>query len=332
MEKGFSIIVCSFNPDLKVLHRIFHAINKLKLPLVPVEVIIIDNGSSNPLIKSDFVVDFLNNGPRRKCLIESNPGLTSARLRGVNEAKYEWIVFFDDDNEPEQFYLIHLLKAIVSYPQVGCWGPSHIEVELLNRNKEDWVQKKKELFQQRNWNKTEFGKSNIWQDYFPYGTGLVSHMAVLREYEKCINEGLYSLSDRKGKSLSSGGDLQIVLTATNMGLFVGTVKDLRINHLIVPQKSTLSYLVKQVYGTSSSYVSAHKQVDRTLDISIKLSSSIEIIIRLFWLTRFHLIKTRLDDFKLILADFFGSFNARYIYQKIEKKPIVIRLYEKIINA
>lgn len=332
MNKGFSIVVCSYNPDVTVLKRLLCAIDKLLHPDLPVEVMLIDNNSKPPLLQYDSVSSFINSGVNRRCLIESKPGLTAARLKGIEEAFYDWVVFFDDDNEPEKSYLIHLSKAIEKYPQVACWGPAHIEVELLNRSENDWVNQKKELFQQRNWGKTDFGVSNVWQHYYPYGTGLSVHKSVLLEYGKRIEQGRYNLSDRKGKSLSSGGDLQIVLTATNMVLPAGTVGRMRVNHLIVPQKCTLEYLRKQVYGTASSYVAAHKQVDEAINIPVETASNLEIIKKLLWFIRLYLFRIPFYEFQLKLADFFGAFNARYVYQTSKKKPIVIRFYEKIIHA
>jgi hypothetical protein len=161
---------------------------------------------------------------------------------------------------------------------------------------------------------------------------LVVHKTVLQEYKNRITEGRYNLSDRKGKSLSSGGDLQIVLTATNMGLPVGTIGQMKISHLIVSHKSTISYLVKQVYGTSSSYVAAHNQVDGNIKIDKKLVTDFEIVRKFVFLVRVHLFRTGLNEFKLIIADFFGSINARYVYSENFKKPLLIRIYEKIINA
>jgi glycosyltransferase involved in cell wall biosynthesis len=332
MEKGFSIVICSYNPDVYVLNRVLKSLDSLRLPLIPLEIIIIDNNSTKPILQYPNVLDFINKGLRRKCVVELEPGLTEARLRGYTESCYDWVVFFDDDNEPDEFYLIHLLDAIDKYPEVACWGPAQIEVELLNRDENNWVQQKKELFQQRNFHKTEFGVSNIWQDFFPYGTGLAVRKKILEEYNNRILQGRYNLSDRKGNSLSSGGDLQIVLTATNMGMPVGSVELMRINHLIKSEKSTIEYLVKQVYGTSSSYVAAHKQVNKDLNIPIGISSNFDIIRRLFLFIRHQLFRTSVYDFKLALAAFFGGFNARYLYRDTFKKPIIIRIYEKFIHA
>ena len=59
-------------------------------------------------------------------------------------------------------------------------------------------------------------------------------------YIKQVNEGNYTLSDRKGNNLSSGGDLQMVLTSIKLGYEVGTIPELKMNHMINKNKSQLS--------------------------------------------------------------------------------------------
>lgn len=333
MKRGFSVIVCSYNPDRIILERLVTAIAKLNAPVsLPVEYIFIDNNSSTPLSSYPVLASFLEKETNSKCIIEEQTGLTEARTRGFREAAYEWIVFFDDDNEPDANYLINLENAISEHPQVYCWGPAEIKVEFLNADKNAWVQQKKIYFQERNWGKTSFGIAPVWQEYFPYGTGLVVHASVLEEYVKRIESRQYSLSDRKGKSLSSGGDLQIVLTATDMQLAVGTIAGLKVNHLIVEKKATVSYLERQVYGTSSSYVAAHKQVNKTISIDDHLATNKEIFLKMVGLLRIHIFRQSWKDFRLTLADFFGAINARFVYLNVEKKPFFLRLYERMINA
>lgn len=333
MKKGFSIVICTYDPDLVIFERLLNALDSLRMPnILPVEFIFIDNNSKLPIVKIPFLKAFLAKGPFRRVVNEANPGLTEARIKGFNEAAYDWIVFFDDDNEPNVNYLIDLEKTINKYPEVGCWGPAEIRVELLNVEENAWIQQHKLYFQERNWGKTTFGVSHIWQDYFPYGTGLVVRRTVLMEYVRRIKTGQYSLSDRKGKRLSSGGDLQIVLTATDMQLPAGTIKELTINHLISAKKATISYLEKQIYGTSSSYVAAHKQVKTSIEMDDSTASNMVILKHLFGFLRRHMFKTEHKKLRLHLAEFFGSYNARFIHLKVARKPLSIRLYERFINA
>ena len=333
MSKGFSIVICSYNPDDYVFQRLIEALSLLDSPQnFPIEYIIIDNNSTVPINSKPVIDTFLKKGINRKCVVELKSGLTEARIRGFEESRYEWVIFFDDDNEPNQEYLTNLHNAITSYPQVMCWGPAEIEVELLNIAKNEWVQKKKLLFQERAWGETHFDIAPIWQSCFPYGTGLVVHRSVMEEYKVRIKNGQYSLSDRKGKSLSSGGDIQIVLTSTSMGLPAGTIHGLKINHLIIERKAKLEYLERQVYGTSSSYIAAHKQVTPNLNIDDYLLTDHETFKLFISFLKCHLFRTGLKDFRLQLASFFGGLNARYVYHQVSNKPVLIRFYETLINA
>lgn len=330
---GFSVVVCTYNPDNRIFSRLIHALDQLQVPVdVPVEFIVVDNNSLQPVDEKDFVKNFLQAKANRKCVKEKEPGLTAARQRGYHEARYNWLVYFDDDNEPGTAFLTELEKATRQFPEVRCWGPAEISVELLDTPVHAWVQQKKFYFQERNWEKTNFGIHAIWQSYFPYGTGLVVHRDIMTEYVRRIKDGRYSLSDRKGKSLTSGGDLQIVLTATNLNHPAGTVHGMVVNHMIVPQKSTVNYLERQVYGTASSYVAAHKQADPSIEMDLHLATDKEMIKRIYLTIRRCLFRTTLNDFRLEMADLMGGINARYVFCNENRKPIILRLYEKLINA
>lgn len=331
--KGFSIVLCTYNPDEVIFKRLLDSVNFLNNPNNnPFEIIIVDNNSSNSISQYSYIASFLKKDNNRKCVVEAKQGLTQARIRGLNEAQYDWIIYFDDDNEPNAEYLINLEKAIEENSQVHIWGPAKIKVEFIGVSKKNWVETKKEYFQERDWNATNFGINNTWQYYFPYGTGMVVNRNVLEEYVKRVNTGRYSLSDRKGKSLSSGGDLQIVLTATNMQLPVGTINGLVINHLISKEKANISYLEKQQYGTASCNISAHVQADPELKLDNTLVSNKDILRNIYYIFRNSLFRANIKDIRLKLAESFGNMNARYLFQKVERKPLLIRVYEKLINA
>lgn len=256
---GFSIIICTHNPDLGLLNRLFRAIEAFKLPSISCEVIIVDNNCISSLHEDKQVQAFIQNSNQRRVIKEIQPGLTAARIKGIEESKYDWLVFFDDDNEPVSDYLTEAKKIIDQYPQVGAWGPGRITVEYTNNNIPRWLDKFKTHFQERN-NATKFSKDPWWQPHYPVGTGLIIKKEIAITYSHCVKEGIYSLSDRKGKSLSSGGDVQLVLTGIKMNYQVGSSSGLKMNHLINQQKANLRYLIKHAFGTASSNLPAHYQV------------------------------------------------------------------------
>src|SRR5690606_14727822 len=60
--------------------------------------------------------------------------------------------------------------------------------------------------------------------------------------------GRFSLTDRKGGTMTSGGDGQLVACALELNYGVGRAKELRLNHLIASRKARISYIMRQDYG------------------------------------------------------------------------------------
>ena len=113
------------------------------------EVIIIDNNSIPSLEHLELVQNFLNFKSESTLVRESKSGLTAARIAGIKNAKYNWLIFFDDDNEPEADYLTSAADIINIHPQVGVWGPGVVNVEYIGKANK-WFQDNKRYFQQRN--------------------------------------------------------------------------------------------------------------------------------------------------------------------------------------
>jgi glycosyltransferase involved in cell wall biosynthesis len=59
----------------------------------PSEIIIVDDGST------DNTVQIRNDFPSLHYIYQKNSGVSSARNRGIKEAKHEWIAFLDSDDE-----------------------------------------------------------------------------------------------------------------------------------------------------------------------------------------------------------------------------------------
>lgn len=104
----FSIIICTYNPDELLLKRCLSAVTHLIVGGFTAEVILVDNNSKEPLIDVNYVQDFIKNTPDSKLLLVKEQGLSHARIAGIQESKGRWIVFFDDDNEPDAAYLTAL--------------------------------------------------------------------------------------------------------------------------------------------------------------------------------------------------------------------------------
>lgn len=328
--QGFSIIICTYNPSLNILDRLFNSVNLLDTTGFSTEVIVIDNNSTPPLIEQPVVQAFISLKPNRKIIREPEPGLTAARRAGILHAAYDWLIFFDDDNEPASNYLLKAAEAIRQYPQTAAWGAAVVEVEYIGAVT-PWLLEEKALFQQRNNPGTHISNQQHWQECYPYGTGLIIQKKIALLYEQRVSEKRYTLTDRKGKSLSSGGDVQLVLTAIEQGFYAGIIGDLKIKHLINTSKASLMYLQKLQYGTASAYVKAFNQVFLETPIPVESITNKRILVLLYSLFRIYKPVTTKERFRLLVAAKMGELNARAEVMPY-KKPFLLTVYEKIIHV
>lgn len=327
---GFSIIICTYNPAIGLLERLFTAIKRLETSSFPIEVLLIDNNSTPSLEEYAVVQGFLVHNHYYKLIRENEPGLTAARGAGIKAAQYDWLVFFDDDNEPASDYLIKAAEAIEAYPQTAAWGAAEVEVEYIG-TADRWLELEKPLFQQRNNNDTAVNNEPHWQECYPYGTGLIIQKQIALLYLQRVTEKRYTLTDRKGKSLTSGGDVQLVLTGIEQGFYAGVIGGLKIKHLIDTSKASIRYLQKLQYGTASAYIKAYNQVFLQLPVPVEPVTNKRILVLLYSLFRIHKPVTTKERFRLLVAAKMGELNARAEVMP-DKKPFLLKLYEKIIHA
>lgn len=329
MKLFISIIICTHNPNEKVINCLFQALISLKKESFVYEVILVDNNSTPLIALQDFTKYFLKNCPNASVIIEKKPGLTSARLAGIAAAKYEWLLFFDDDNEPDSDYLVKAAEAIKKYP-IKAWGPGHIEVKFTHGN-DVWLNKHKELFQERKDGITHFDNKPEWQSCYPFGTGLIIKREIAVEYAHRVKQGRYTLSDRKGKSLSSGGDIQLVLTAIEKGYSAGLIEGMKLTHLIDASKANLTYMRRQQYGTASAIIKAYNQVFDQRPIIVEKITNKQIFLRVYSLYRIYRMDMCKKDFLLMLASRLGELNAAVVATE-QKKPNLLRLFEILLNV
>ena len=215
----FSIIICSYNPNHSIFEKLLNAILHFDLSSTDYEVIIVDNNSSPALEQHVGVQSFLSKINNSRIITENKPGLTNARIAGIKDSNAEWLVFFDDDNEPAKDYLIEAKKIIEEYPEVGAWGPGNIRVNYIGQKENNYLDNLKPLFQQRTSSEICFDNNKVEGNVcYPYGTGLIIRRDILTVYIDEVEKNMLTMSDRKGNSLLSGGDTQMLYIGLRMGL------------------------------------------------------------------------------------------------------------------
>ena len=259
MKPFFSIITCTFNPDSKMLLRVISSVLNQETNS-EYEFLIIDNNSTNDFLNNSIIKKKIESSSKIRIIKEDKQGLVYARISGVTNSNGEVIVFVDDDNELNRNYLEGVRKLISEFPKVKAWGAGRINVDLFE-GAESWVKKyMMSFYQQRDFSKTQFGNSAEWLDYYPVGSGLTIFKDSFRDYNVSFNTGQITSTGRKGDSLASGEDSQIIWTIIKNNEFVGSSPLLQLTHIIPRKRTTLEYLRKLNFNLSLSFFTSYKEI------------------------------------------------------------------------
>lgn len=252
-----SVIICTYNPVVEILWKVISALKSQSLPKDQWELILVDNNSA-PAIAESIA---LNWHPNAKLVVETKAGLAHARLKGVSVAKTELIVFVDDDNLLEATYLERCLLFHAQNPSVGVFGGKSLPV--FESEPPLWFKETginlgcqdlgNELYISnyglQHFKLTEYPKNA------PIGTGMVIQKKAFLAYAHEVAHSKERLNlGRKGKSLTSGEDNDIILTVVKNGYEIAYLPELLVSHLIPKDRLSLAYFKKMAYESNRSWV------------------------------------------------------------------------------
>ncbi len=233
----FSVIICTHNPRKEYLRRTLESIRSQEFDKASYELIVVDNASSQE-VESEFDISWQPSG---RIIHENNLGLINARLRGIDEAKGDWILFLDDDNVMELDYLSKAAYHGQNCPFLGAFGGSlkgEFEIEPP-----DYLRKYLGFLAIRETKRDVY--SNLYQfNTTPAGAGMVIRMEIARQYANNVRSNkIGKILGRKGTNLMSGEDVDMAYTAIDMGYGCGLFSDMKITHLIPKSRLSERYLI-----------------------------------------------------------------------------------------
>jgi glycosyl transferase family 2 len=238
-----SVIICTHNPRPDPFRRCLSALEAQTFPRRNWELILVDNASApDKAPRPD-----LSWHPQARLVLETQLGLTPARLRGIREATGDLLIFVDDDNVLEVDFLETALRIAEQKPFLGSWsGQCRPEFE---EPPPEWIR--------RYWGNLairEFA-NDVWSNLprlpesMPCGAGLCVRREVAQSYLHLHESGKRSFQfDRTGGSLISGGDNDMAACACDIGLGVGLIASLKLTHLIPPERLTIDYFERLAEG------------------------------------------------------------------------------------
>lgn len=239
MKFALSVIICTHNPRQHYIDKVLAALKSQTLPTAQWELLLIDNASDR-LLASEIDLSW---HPNAHHIREEQLGLTPARMRGIEEAKTEILVFVDDDNVLEPDYLEVALQIGEDWSILGAWGGQirgDFEKTPPEWTKPYWKNLGIRELEQDQW-------SNLLHQHetTPCGAGMCVRKIVAQKYAELVRHDPKRLQlDRKGKQLISGGDTDLAFTACDMGLGTGVFVSLKLTHLIPASRLEEDYLIR----------------------------------------------------------------------------------------
>jgi glycosyltransferase involved in cell wall biosynthesis len=245
-----TVIICTHNPRQDYLARVLAALKAQSLPRVQWELLLIDNHSEQAL---EAVYDLSWHTSARH-VREEELGLTPARLRGIQEAAGELLIFVDDDNVLAPSFLERAARIRSEFPQLGAFGAGKITAEFETTPDSELTPYLK-MLTIRDEPKAAWSNFVSYNSSSPWGAGLCLLRRVGLAYMETLAADTVRRSlGRRGKILLSCEDLDLSLFACKLGFGTGVFPELALLHLIPSRRLKRQYLVELAGGNVISHV------------------------------------------------------------------------------
>ena len=238
-----SVIIPTHNPRRDYLDRVLTALSEQTLPRDQWELVIIDN-CSQPPVPAELARQGHSAG---RVVREERVGLTAARLAGFAATSGEIIVLVDDDNVLASDYLATTKHIAGENARLGTWS-GRVDLEFapgVTPPPKPW------------WGYLAYRQPQVatcsneidHHDSTPWGAGMVIRRAVADAYRDLAQADASRTSlDLQGKRLVYGGDTDIAYTGCDRGFSKGVFPELRLLHLIPPERCTEDFFNRSIEG------------------------------------------------------------------------------------
>ena len=241
-NKGISVVVCCFNSALRLPETIRHLALQQIEKNIPWELIVVNNASTDDTKEVAFVEWQKHNKSQRFIIVdELEPGLIHARRKGFEMARFEYIVFCDDDNWLREDYLQIAFNIMEKNPTIGALGGQG-EV-VTNAILPEWWENEKGSYAV---GKQAKSSSCVNDRGILWGAGLVLQANLLKSILDTNHPFL--LTGRRKEEIISGEDAEICSRVLLLHHDLYYSNELRFKHMISSERLTKEYRKKLIEG------------------------------------------------------------------------------------
>ena len=243
MSRGVSIIICCYNSALRLPETLKHL--SLQQTSASWEVIVVNNNSTDATSQvANEEWDKSGASTAFRVVEEPTPGLAAARNKGIAEAKYDYLIYCDDDNWLSPNYVTDVYELFEKDSTIGIIGGNGSPV--TEGEAPIWFEKFIHSY-------AAFPQSGIAQFVGGvYGAG----MAIRKKCYTSILENQFEslLTGRKGKTLSAGEDSELCYLVRLSGYRIWCDNRLQFRHFIPKARLQWDYLKRLHIGFAKSNV------------------------------------------------------------------------------
>jgi glycosyltransferase involved in cell wall biosynthesis len=238
---GVSVIIYCYNSSKRLPKTLDH-LKEQEVPLhIKWEVIVVDNASTDNT--ADLAREYWSNHTVPLHVVtELKTGLSNARKAGIDNSKYDYVTFVDDDNWVEKHGLEKLFNILDSNENVALCGGRGIGV--YETEAPFWF----ENFQNDYAIGPQYKSTGIIPNNkaFLYGAG----MGIKKDiFIRLIKSGFnFWLSGRNGTKLGSGDDYELCLAIPLLGYKLYYDDNMTFYHYMPAIRLKWDYLVNMIHG------------------------------------------------------------------------------------
>jgi len=297
MPYRISIVLCTFNGSARLKPTIEHLADQ-DLPC-QAELILVDNASTDG---SAFLVQEIwrQKGEPYPLIVihESEPGLIYARKTGLRTARYEIVIFCDDDNWLQQDYLKLTCELFDTIPGVGLLGGQGIGV---TEGEFPFWWEESDHFCNYAVGKQLPVSGRADQRGYLWGAGLAGKKALLTHIFN--DEFPFLMVGRTGKTVMSGDDSEMCLRALLAGSHLYYDERLVYYHFIPATRLTEAY-----FNHLQDSFKASREIDDEYRSALYFSQmSMREKAKQFWVRILNVLRYPTNPRKIVLLRYFLSY-------------------------
>ena len=247
-EKGISLVIFCYNSGKRIEETLKHIVNQKFSENISWEVIAVDNNSTDRTLEvTENAWRLLNCKVPFRIVSEEKQGLSFARMKGIQTARYEIVAFVDDDNRLFEDWVQQAYDFMIDNPDAGlCGGQTFPDYETEPGTWFDQVKHTIAIGEQGK------GIEDITNTRkFVWGAGALIRKSVI---VKAIELGFNNITKSRVPNFLGGGDdyeLACVVRAMQAKIYYN--EHLKLFHYIPVSRTSWEYIRKnaQGYGYSS---------------------------------------------------------------------------------